>query len=87
VNVILLEEAHRDARGLLTEEFELALRHISTLPDSGQPYRRARGKLIRRWLMPKTGCHIYYHHDAERSLLEVHSVWGGRRRRGPQLRV
>lgn len=98
VNVILLDEAqrqfeaedawrraNRDARDLLTEEeeFEAALRHLSTLPETGQRYRWARGKLIRRWLMKKTGCHIYYFHDADRNLLEIHSVWGSRLRHGP----
>lgn len=98
MNVILLDEAqrqfeqedawwraHRDAQDLLTDEFDVALRHLSTLPDTGQRYRWARGRLVRRWLMEKTGCHIYYVHDAARNLLEVHSVWGARRRRGPRL--
>lgn len=35
--------------------------------------------------MKKTGCHVYYFHDADRDLLEIHSVWGARRRRGPRV--
>jgi len=70
---------------LLVEEFEAALHHLSTLPETGQRYRWARGKLVRRWLMKKTGCHIYYIYDGGRDLLEIHSVWGSRRRRGPRL--
>jgi hypothetical protein len=98
LNVILLEEAqrqfeaedawwreHRDAKGLFLEEFEETLRHLSIAPGSGQRYRRARGKLIQRWMMKKTRCHVYYFHDRERDVLEIHSLWGARRRRGPQL--
>jgi hypothetical protein len=98
VNVVLLDEAqrqfeaadawwreHRDAPDLLFEEFEEALRHLSTLPESGRRYRWTRGKVIRRWLMKKTGCHIYYLHDAERDFLEIHSLWGARRGSGPRL--
>jgi hypothetical protein len=58
---------------------------VAAAPTAGQRYRRARGKLIRRVLMKKTGCHVYYFHDTERDRIEVHSIWGARRRRGPAL--
>ncbi len=96
MNVVLLDEAqrqfeaedtwwreHRDAKNLLVDEFEEALRHLSIMPEAGQRYRLARGKLIRRWLMKKTDCHIYYFYDRDR--LEIHSLWSARRRRGPRL--
>lgn len=51
----------------------------------GQRYRRTRGKLIQRVLMKKTRCHVYYFHDHEQGVIEVHSVWGGRKKRGPKL--
>jgi hypothetical protein len=43
------------------------------------------GKLIQRVLMKKIGCHVYYFHDHERDLIEIHSIWGARRERGPRL--
>ncbi len=98
MNIVLLDEAqrqleaedawwreHREAKDLLLEEFEQTLRQLSTLPETGQRYRWARGKLIQRWLMKKTGCHVYYSHDRERDLLEIHSLWGAHRGRGPRL--
>jgi hypothetical protein len=36
-------------------------------------------------LMKKTRCHVYYFHDQEQGVIEVHSVWGGRKKRGPRL--
>lgn len=35
--------------------------------------------------MKKTRCHVYYFHDREQDLIEIHSVWGARRRRGPAI--
>jgi hypothetical protein len=35
--------------------------------------------------MKKTGCHVYYFHDREHDLVEVHSIWGTRREGGPKL--
>ena len=55
------------------------------MPETGRRYRRARGKPIQRVLMKKTRCHVYYFHDRERDLVEVHSVWGARKKHGPRL--
>jgi hypothetical protein len=99
VDIILLEEAqrqfelrdrwwrkHREAKDLFVDEFERALAAIRSMPDAGQKYRFVRGRLIRRWLMPKTGCHVYYLYDRQRDITEIHSLWGARRRRGPSVR-
>jgi plasmid stabilization system protein ParE len=98
VKIVLLEEAqrrfesedswwreNRDAPELFIEEFAEALKDLSSFPETGQHYRRARGKLIQRVLMKKTRCHVYYFWDRELDLVEIHSVWGARRRRGPNL--
>jgi len=98
VKLVLLEEAqqqfeaedawwreNRDAKDLFVEEFSAVLGRISSMPEVGQRYRRTRGKLMQRMLMKKTRCHVYYFHDQEHGVLEVHSVWGARRRRGPRL--
>ena len=97
MRVVLLDEAqrrfeaedewwreHRDAKELFAEEFAQTLEQLSFLPNRGQRYRLARGKLIQRVLMKKTGCHVYCH-DRERDVIEVHSIWGARRERGPSL--
>ena len=76
---------HRDAEELFAEEFAQTLEQLSFMPSRGQRYRLARGKLIQRVLMKKTGCHVYYCHDRERDVIEVHSIWGARRERGPSL--
>ena len=98
MKLVLLEEAqqqfeeedawwrdNRDAKDLFIEEFSAVLGRISSMPEVGQRYRRTRGKLIQRTLMKKTRCHVYYFHDRENDSLEIHSVWGARKRRGPKL--
>ena len=98
MKIILLDEAqrrfeaedhwwreNRDAKELLFSEFHDVLKQLSSTPGVGQRYRRARGRLIQRVLMKKTRCHVYYHCDDERDLIEVHSIWGARRKRGPTL--
>ena len=94
VKIVLLEEAQRrfeeedewwDAKEFFIDEFERTLARVSSAPETGQRYRRARGKLIQRVLMMKTRCHVYYFHDREHDLVEVHSVWGVRRKYGPNL--
>lgn len=98
MKIVLLDEAklrfeaedewwrdNRDAKELFIDEFARTLERLSSTPEIGQSYRRARGKLIQRVLMKKTRCHVYYFHDRENDLVEVHSVWGARRERGPRL--
>jgi plasmid stabilization system protein ParE len=98
VKIVLLEEAqrrfeaedtwwreNRDVKALFIEEFSAVLGQISSMPEVGQRYRRTRGKIIQRVLMKKTGCHVYYSHDQEQGVVEIHSVWGARKERGPKL--
>lgn len=98
MKIVLLDEAqerfeaedrwwreHRDATDLFVTEFEETLRQVAVVPNIGQRYRRARGKLIQRILMKKTRCHVYYFYDVEHDIIEIHSIWGARRRRGPAL--
>ena len=98
MKIVLLDEAqrrfeaedewwreHRDAKELFVEEFEQALEQLKSMPGIGQRYRLTRGKLIQRLLMKKTACHVYYFYDRKNDLVEVHSIWGARRERGPRL--
>ena len=77
---------NRDAQDLFIEEFEQTLERLST-NAVGQTYRVARGKLIQRVLMKKTRCHVYYFHDREQDLVEIHTVWGSSRARTEAIAV
>jgi hypothetical protein len=77
--------ANRDAGELFEEEYARALGHLNTSPKSGDQYRVVRGKLIRRWLMKKTECHIYYWYSDALDLIEIRAFWGATREHGPDL--
>jgi plasmid stabilization system protein ParE len=98
VRVVLLAEAqrrfgvedewwreNRDAKDLFIDEFEQTLERLAADPNVGQAYRVTRGKLIQRVLMKKTRCHVYYFHDRGNDVVEVHTIWGARKERGPRL--
>lgn len=76
---------NRDAKELFVDELEETLKRIAASPEIGQHYRLTRGKLIQRVLMTRTRCHVYYFHDRAHAVIEVHSVWGAHRERGPGL--
>ena len=78
---------NRDAKELFTDEFEQTLERLAANPAAGQAYRVTRGKLIQRLLMKKTRCHVYYFHDRGNDVIEVHTIWGAHRERGPRLKL
>jgi plasmid stabilization system protein ParE len=79
------EENREKSPGLFAEELAEAERHLTTLPESGEPWRIRRRHTVRRWLLPKTEQHLYYLHDLERKVVVVLALWGARRGRGPKL--
>jgi hypothetical protein len=70
---------------LFAAEFEQALSHLETAPDSGQQIRYRRGRLIRRWPMKKSRHHVYYCHDPATNALEILTIWSAARGHGPPL--
>jgi hypothetical protein len=78
-------QSRRPTRELFEHEYERALEHLTTSPKAGDRYGMVRGKLIRRWLMKRTECHIYYWYSEEFDLIEIRAFWGAKRGRGPEL--
>jgi hypothetical protein len=98
VKIVLLDEAHRrleaeddwwrehrDAQDVFIDELSETLEKLQVAPEVGQKYRLARGKLVQRVLMKKTRCHVYYIVDRDRGVLEIQTIWGAVRGRGPKL--
>jgi hypothetical protein len=75
---------HADHKKLFALEYRDAIRHLLASPESGGVYARRRGRVIRRWLMPKTRYHIYYRFDAEAQLIVIYTMWGATRGRDPR---
>jgi plasmid stabilization system protein ParE len=78
-------ENRPSAPDLFDDEMAAALGRLADVPKTSPPYRTVRGRLIRRALMPRTFCHLYFEIHAERDLVHVVAVWHGARGRGPRL--
>jgi hypothetical protein len=79
-------EQNRDkSPGLFIRELEQAEHHLTALPESGELWRVRQKKTIRRWLLPKTGQHLYYVYNPTREEVLVLALWGARRGRTPKL--
>ena len=72
------------ARELFVHELAEAERLLRTAPDT-EAWRTRGGKVIRRWLLPKTQYHLYFLYDAKSDRLLVVAVWGATRGKDPNL--
>ena len=77
--------AHRDARELFAREFQEAIHFLETVADPGTPYPTKRRPRLRRLLLPKTKCHVYFEIFEHEDAVRVLSAWGGPRERAPKL--
>src|SRR5262245_34729388 len=75
--------ANRIHSEVFVKEFEEALRTLSWLPGAGSPYPQAGILGVRRLLVRKLACHVYYTFN-ERTVI-VRAFWSARRREGPRL--
>lgn len=73
------------ARDLFAREMSDARRLLSATPDAGAPFTTRRGVVVRRLLLPRTRCHIYYEVHRETDAVMIVAVWGAPRGGGPKL--
>jgi len=79
---------HRDkAPDLFGEEFLAVVERIGSAPGSFPIHVQRDGRVIRRCLMPKTRCHLYFEIFEETEEVWVVAAAGGQRRRPPRLRL
>ena len=74
---------HRIHTEIFAAELEAGLRLLALLPGAGTLYTKAPVPGLRRWYLPKIGCHVYYTFDENEVI--VRALWGARRRRGVQI--
>jgi plasmid stabilization system protein ParE len=79
---------HRDkAPDLFDREFVAAAERIGSSPTSFPVFTEKRGRRIRRCLMPKTQCHLYFEILEDRREISVVAAGGGRRGKPPGFRL
>jgi hypothetical protein len=75
---------NRVSKGLFTEELRGARKAVRDGPKH-QIYAYIDGEPVRRILLEKTRCHVYYVVLENENLVRIVAVWGASRERGPKL--
>lgn len=73
------------APALFAEEFAAALSTLAESPEIGVPFPAVRRPNVRRYLLGRTGHHLYYVHVDATNTVRVLALAGARRRRTPRL--
>ncbi|HVK82699.1 MAG TPA: hypothetical protein VM513_01260 [Kofleriaceae bacterium] len=66
-------------------ELLAAIESLETSGGFGTSYPTARHPQLRRVLLPKSRCHVYFEVDEGKQVINILHVWDGRRERGPSL--
>jgi plasmid stabilization system protein ParE len=75
---------NRDNKRIFTEELRAARKVLKDGPKH-QIYAYIDGEPVRRLLLEKTRCHVYYVVLESEQLVRVVAIWGASRQRGPKL--
>jgi hypothetical protein len=51
----------------------------------GAPYPTAKRRALKRLLLPKSRCHLYFEIDDANQKIQILHIWDGRRQRAPKL--
>jgi plasmid stabilization system protein ParE len=66
-------------------EFARVVDLLGRVPDIGQRFARAAVPGVRRVLLPKSRCYVYYLHDRRHHVVYVLALWGAARGETPPL--
>jgi plasmid stabilization system protein ParE len=76
---------HADHKETFARELLETLEHLISVSSPGTPCGTAKHPGLRRMLMPKSECHVYFEIDQRRDVVRVLTVWSGLRGRAPSL--
>lgn len=75
-------DAHWRARAeepdLFAHEFLQAIELLESITTPGSPFPTARRPELKRLLLPKSRCHIYFEVDKRAQTIRILHVWDGR---------
>ena len=76
---------HGDEPGLFAMELLAAIEHLEGGLTPGSPFPLATRPGLRRLLLPRSHCHLYFELDERRQQIHILHVWDARRARTPNL--
>lgn len=75
---------HADHPDLFAREFAVAIELLETTSGPGAPFPTPRHPKLKRILLPRSRCHIYFEIDESKQTIRILHVWDGRRERGTE---
>jgi len=76
---------HGDNPRLFAQELLDSLRHLKNIPHACTPRSTPKRSTLRRFLMEKTKCHLYFEVDEKQRVVKVVAIWNGQRGHEPKL--
>ena len=76
---------HADDPGIFAREFLETIELLETSRGPGAPFPTAKHPLLKRMLLRKSRCHLYFEINDVKQTIEILHVWDGRRERAPKL--
>lgn len=76
---------HADDPDVFARELLHAIEVLETTRSPGTPFPTAKHPALKRLLLRRSGCHLYFEIDAARQIIEILHVWDARRGRSPRL--
>jgi hypothetical protein len=76
---------HADDPKVYARELLEGIGHLETVSNPGTPWPTEKRPRLRRLLLPKSKCHLYFEINEREQVVKLLSVWDGRRGRGPSL--
>ena len=73
-------------KDLFDEELAAAIDRIANAPFTSRVFVERRGHAIRRRLLAKTRCHLYFEILEQRGEVQIVAAGGSRQRRAPSIR-
>ena len=76
---------HADFPSTFAQELLEAIDFLGSVDTPGTPFPTEKRPGLKRLLMPKSRCHIYFEIDERKQMIRVLHVWDGRRETTPKL--
>jgi len=71
--------------GIFARELLEAIERLETTHSPGSPFPTARHPSLKRLLLRKSRCHLYFEIDEPKQMIRILHIWDGRRERPPKL--
>jgi hypothetical protein len=77
--------AKADDPEIFIREYLAAIDYLESVEKPGTPFPTDKRPHLKRTVLPKSHCHIYFDVDERMQMIRVLHVWDARRERAPKL--